>query len=84
MPEVTETAPVFTLGEQRTMVRYSDNEQQKSDIQTIRNMSAELINFLESHKRNRIGIEWEEARVYAQAMTQIEDACMWSIKAICK
>lgn len=57
MLEVTETAPVFTLGEQRTSVRYSDNEQQKSDIQTIRNMSAELINFLQSHKMNRIGIE---------------------------
>ena len=79
MPEET------TLGQSRVLVRYSEDLQQASQIDEIRTISASLIDLLNTHKMNRPeSIDWETARVYAQAMTQIEDACMWSIKAICK
>lgn len=77
--------PESTLGESRVVVAYSQDTIQQIQIAEIRKISASLIDFLEEHKKNRTTeIWWEEHRVYAHAMTIIEDACMWSIKAICK
>ena len=78
--------PEVTLGESRVLVTYKNDEtQQQTDISKIRKLSAELIDFINEHKMARTTpVGGEEARVYAHAMTVIEDACMWSIKAICK
>ena len=77
--------PETTLGESRTLVTYDQGTVQKIQIAEIRKISASLIDFLEAHKQNRTtAIGWEEARLYAHAMTEIEWACMWAIKAICK
>jgi len=77
--------PELTLGESRALVRYSEDIDQVTKIQDIRTISASLIDLLNEHKIARSEpVDGEQARVYATAMTQIEDACMWSIKAICK
>lgn len=77
--------PEKTLWESRVLVIYNQDTVHLMQIDEIRKISASLIDFLEEHKKNRtVAIGWEEARVYAHAMTVIEDACMWSIKAICK
>ena len=78
-------SPELTLGESRVLVRYSEDLEQAMKIQEIRTISASLIDLLNEHKIARSEpVDGEQARVYATAMTQIEDACMWSIKAICK
>lgn len=77
--------PDNTLWESRVLVTYNQDTVHLIQIAEIRKISASLIDFLEAHKKNRtVTMGWEEARVYAHAMTVIEDACMWSIKAICK
>lgn len=77
--------PELTLGESRVLVRYSEDLEQAMKIQEIRTISASLIDLINEHKIARLEpVDGEQARVYATAMTQIEDACMWSIKAICK
>lgn len=77
--------PELTLGESRVLVRYSEDLEQAMKIQEIRTISASLIDLINEHKIARSEpVDGEQARVYATAMTQIEDACMWSIKAICK
>lgn len=74
-----------TLGESRVLVTYNQGTVPQIQIAEIRKISASLIDFLENHKRNRTSaIGSEEARLYAHAMTEIEGACMWAIKAICK
>ena len=78
-------SPELTLGESRVLVRYSEDLEQAMKIQEIRTISASLIDLINEHKIARSEpVDGEQARVYATAMTQIEDACMWSIKAICK
>ena len=72
----------LTLWGQRVLVTYNDNN--TNSIVNIRNLSAQLIDLLEEHKNKRENINWEIIRVYANAMTEIEWACMWAIKAICK
>lgn len=80
--------PELTLGESRVLVRFRKNSEdleQAMKIQEIRTISASLIDLINEHKIARSEpVDGEQARVYATAMTQIEDACMWSIKAICK
>lgn len=76
-----------TLWESRVLVTYNDNNTET--IAEIRNLSAKLIDLLETHKNIRTDnwqamMSWEVARLYANAMTEIEWACMWSIKAVCK
>lgn len=77
--------PETTLWQSRVLVTYSQDTIQQIQIAEIRKISASLIDFLEEHKKNRPNaIGAEEARLYAHAMTEIEWACMWAIKAICK
>ena len=77
--------PEQTLGESRVLVKYSEDLQQATKIQEIRSISASLIDLLNEHKIARSEpVDGEQARVYATAMTEIECACMWAIKAICK
>lgn len=71
-----------TLWETRILVKYNDKNNSK--IERIRFLCAELIDFLEEDKIARNVMDWEIARLYDNAMTEIEWACMWSIKAICK
>jgi len=74
-----------TLGESRVLVTYNQDPKHIENIAKIRAISAELIDFLNEHKMARIvPVDWEQARVYATAMTEIEWSCMWAIKAICK
>lgn len=73
-----------TLGESRVLVQYKNDEVQNFNIVQIRKLSAELIDFIETHKQSRTAMDWEIARVYANAMTEVDGACMWAIKAICK
>lgn len=74
-----------TLGESRVLVKYSENPEQATRVQEIRTLSASLIDLLNEHKMARATpVDGEQARVYATAMTEIEGACMWAIKAICK
>jgi hypothetical protein len=39
---------------------------------------------LEDDFKKHTGFNPEIKRVYANAQTELENACMWSIKAICK
>lgn len=71
-----------TLWESRVLVKYNDKNNDK--IERIRFLCAELIDFLEEDKQSRNEMDWEIARLYANAMTEIEWSCMWAIKAICK
>ena len=64
--------PDYTLGESRTLVRYSEDLNQATKIQEIRTISASLIDLLNEHKMARIEADGEIARVYATAMTEIE------------
>ena len=74
-----------TLGESRVLVTYNQDPKHLAKIAKIRELSSELINFLNEHKMIRtVPVDGEQARVYATAMTEIEWACMWAIKAICK
>jgi len=77
--------PETTLGESRVLVTYNQAPVHLENIAKIRDLSAELINFLNEHKMARpVPVDGEQARVYATAMTEVEGACMWAIKAICK
>jgi len=81
--------PETTFWESRVLVTYNQEPAHLADIAKIRELSAELIDFLDAHKNKRtdngaIMLSWETSRVYANAMTEIEWACMWAIKAICK
>ena len=77
--------PETTLGESRVLVTYNQDPVHLDNIAKIRELSAELINFLNEHKMARpVPVDGEQARVYSNAMTEIEGACMWAIKAICK
>jgi hypothetical protein len=74
-----------TLGQSRVLVKYSEDLEQATKIEEIRSISASLIDLLNEHKLARTEpVDGEIARVYATAMTEIEGACMWAIKAICK
>jgi len=77
--------PETTLGESRVLVTYNQDPVHLENIAKIRNLSGELINFLNEHKMARSApVDGEQARVYATAMTEVEGACMWAIKAIRK
>lgn len=80
----TPVAPIQTSGPDsfginRVKVVYKDTEE--STIEEIRQKLAEFINLLKEHELNSSG---ETARLYATAYTEIENACMWGIKAVTK
>ena len=77
-PEV----PEVTFGDNRVNVIYKDDEAE--NIETIRNVCAGLIDFLKEHENARTTGSPEIGRLYSLAYTEIENACMWSIKAITK
>lgn len=65
-------APEQTVGEQR--VRVSFNVGNNSDVDVIKQKSAELINLCETLKA-------KDPRLASLAQTSYEDAAMWAVKA---
>jgi len=61
-----------TLGESR--VRTTFNPSQQSDVDTIKQMSAQLIDICETLKS-------KDPRLAALAQTAFEEAAMWAVKA---
>lgn len=61
-----------TLGEQR--VRASFNPSANSDVEQIKQKTAELINLVET-------IKSREPRLASLAQTAYEEAAMWAVKA---
>lgn len=84
-PENTDPAgPAPTFGESRVMVVYKDDPAQQAIIQSIRERGASWIDALEDLKTWPNMLSWEQARLYALAQTTVEEAVMWSIKALTK
>ena len=74
-----------TLWEKRVLVEYNHLTEIDLDrIKTIREKCSELIDLLEEDFKKHNVFNPEIKRVYANAQTEIESSCMWSIKAICK
>ena len=48
--------PETTIGESRVLVTYNQDPQHLANIAKIRDMSAELINFLETHSQSRLAM----------------------------
>jgi hypothetical protein len=69
-----------TLGEAR--VRTDFNVTGSSEVDTIKQKSAELINLCEALKPTDGSIiNGEKARLISLAQTHYEDAAMWAVKA---
>lgn len=83
MDESPVTEPQLSFGESRCFVTYKNDPAQQELIQKIRVKGADWIDVLEIIKKSS-DITGEQARLYALAQTTIEEAVMWSIKAICK
>jgi len=78
-----------SLWDSRVMVVYSDDPAQKVQIDQIRRMWADFIdavNALKSAIEENQGVptDQEQGRLYSLAFTTIEEAVMWSIKAVTK
>lgn len=71
----------FTLGEQR--VRRSFNPSGNNDVDRIKKLTADLIDFLEE-QRTSSRTTPEKARLLYLAQTVYEDAAMWAVKAVTK
>lgn len=71
-----ENASVKSLGEQR--VRTTFNPSDNSTVQHIKERAAELINYINDNVAVNDG---EGARLKALALTEIESAAMWAVKA---
>jgi hypothetical protein len=65
-----------TLGESR--VRTSFNPSDDSKVQHIKERAAEFINYVDQNVQTPNG---EIARLKALALTSIEEAAMWAVKA---
>ena len=65
-------APEQTIGEQR--VRIAFNPAASSDVDIIKNKTAELIDLCESLKA-------KDPRLASLAQTSFEEAAMWAVKA---
>lgn len=61
----------MTIGEQR--VRTQFNPSAESDVDKIKQLSAELINICDRLKE-------KDPRLAALAMTDYESGCMWAVK----
>ena len=79
-PEIEEASPSF--GTKRCGVVYKDSEAET--ILAIRQKSAELIDLIKTHEINRTEASGETVRLYSLAYTEIENGCMWGIKAVTK
>lgn len=66
-----------TLGEKR--VRTSFNPSDNSIVQHIKERAAEFINYVNDSMPNPK--DAEQARLKAMALTAIEEAAMWAVKA---
>lgn len=66
-----------TLGEKR--VRTSFNPSDQSNVQHIKERAAEFINYVNDVMPNPK--DPEQARLKALALTTIEEAAMWAVKA---
>jgi len=74
-----------TLWETRVLVENNNLTDSDLDkIKIIRERCAELIDLLENDFKKHNEFNPEIKRVYANAQTEIENSCMWSIKAISK
>jgi len=78
------TPETTTFWEKRVNVVYKNDDNTLDSIWKIRTLSAELIDLLENDFKKHSEFNPEIKRVYANAQTEIEWACMWAIKAICK
>jgi len=76
--------PENTFGNSRVLVEYKQDSKHLANIAKLRELHAWIIDFLKEHQDKRCENNSEIARLYANAMTEVEGACMWSIKAICK
>lgn len=65
-----------TLGEKR--VRTSFNPSDQSNVQHIKERAAEFINYVNDNVEAK---DAEGARLKALALTSIEEAAMWAVKA---
>lgn len=72
-----------TLGEKR--VRIDFNVSGNGDVDTIKRLSADLINFCEDKKESWDGnhglISSEKNELYSLAQRAYEEAAMWAVKA---
>lgn len=66
-----------TLGQKR--VRAAFNPSNDSDVDQIKEMAADFIDFV-SDVQARRSVGTENARLAALAQTHIEDAAMWAVK----
>jgi len=65
-----------SLGEKR--VRTSFNPSDQSNVQHIKERAAELLNYVND---NVASVDPETQRLKSIALTKIEEAAMWSVKA---
>ena len=63
----------MSIGEQR--VRYEFNPSNNAEVDYIKRMSAELINYCETELKHK------DPRLAALAQTAYEEAAMWAVKA---
>lgn len=69
------------LGDYRVGIEF--NPSGSDDVNRIKRLAADLINFLEL-KREQLGSDPEVGRLLSLAQTHIEDAAMWGVKALTK
>lgn len=79
-PEPSETAKIaqqnsLTLGQKR--VRVSFNPSRDNQVDRIKDMAAVLIDTIYAMEAE----DGEQARLFALAMTSVEEAAMWAVKA---
>lgn len=78
-----------SLGESRVLVNYSDDPVQKAQIDEIRTKGAAFIDAVNAFKsaieeNQGIPLNQEQGRLFSLAFTTIEEAVMWSVKAVTK
>lgn len=69
-----------TFGEKR--IRTDFNPSEKSNVQTIKDKTAELINILEDFRNDENITDAETHRLISIAQTSFEEAAMWGVKAV--
>lgn len=69
----------MSLGEDRVRIKFNPNENPK--VTAIKQRAAELITCLDDFSRES-SEDKECQRLFALAMTHVEDAAMWGVKAV--
>lgn len=72
---------LMALGDYRVGIDF--NPSGSDDVNRIKRLAADLINFLEL-KRDQMGGDPEVGRLLSLAQTHSEDAAMWGVKAVTK